>query len=32
MNKMAEGVVVDPRSSGIVTATYAAVGADAKYV
>ena len=32
MNKMAEGVVVDPRSSGIIEATYAAVGAQAKYV
>jgi CubicO group peptidase (beta-lactamase class C family) len=32
MNKMSEGVVVDPRSSGIVTAIYDAVGAPAKYV
>jgi CubicO group peptidase (beta-lactamase class C family) len=32
MNKMADGVVVDPRSSGIVSAVYAAVGADAKYI
>ena len=32
MNKMAEGVVVDPRSSGIISATYAALGAQAKYV
>lgn len=32
MNKMADGVVVDPRSSGIISATYAAVGAPAKYV
>ena len=32
MNKMAEGVVVDPRSSGIITAIYAALGAHAKYV
>lgn len=32
MNKMADGVVVDPRSAGIVSAVYAAVGADAKYI
>ncbi len=32
MNKMAEGVVVDPRSSGIIEATYAALGAQAKYL
>jgi CubicO group peptidase (beta-lactamase class C family) len=32
MNKMAEGVVVDPRSSGLITAIYAALGARAKYV
>jgi CubicO group peptidase (beta-lactamase class C family) len=32
MNKMAEGVVVDPRSSGIVKATYTALGARAKYI
>ncbi len=32
MNKMAEGVVVDPRSSGIIEATYAAIGAPAKYL
>jgi CubicO group peptidase (beta-lactamase class C family) len=32
MNKMSEGVVVDPRSSGIVRATYDAIGAEAKYV
>ncbi len=32
MNKMAEGVVVDPRSSGIIEATYAALGARAKYL
>jgi CubicO group peptidase (beta-lactamase class C family) len=31
MNKMAEGVVVDPRSSGIIKATYTALGARAKY-
>jgi CubicO group peptidase (beta-lactamase class C family) len=32
MNKMSEGVVVDPRSSGIVRAAYDAIGAEAKYV
>jgi CubicO group peptidase (beta-lactamase class C family) len=32
MNKMADGVVIDPRSAGIVSAIYAAVGADAKYI
>jgi CubicO group peptidase (beta-lactamase class C family) len=32
MNKMSEGVVVDPRSSGIVGAVYDAIGAEAKYV
>jgi CubicO group peptidase (beta-lactamase class C family) len=31
MNKMAEGVVVDPRSSGIIKAIYTALGARAKY-
>ena len=32
MNKMAEAVLIDPRSAGIITALYAAVGAEAKYI
>ncbi len=32
MNKMAEAVLIDPRSAGIVTAIYAAIGAEAKYI
>ncbi len=32
MNKMAEGVLLDPRAPAIVEAVYAAVGADAKYI
>ena len=31
MNKMSEGVVVDPRSSGIVSSIYPAIGAEPKY-
>ncbi len=31
MNKMAEGVLGDPRARGIVKATYASVGTEAKY-
>ncbi len=32
MNKMAEAVLIDPRSAGIITAVYAAIGAEAKYI
>ena len=31
MNKMSEGVLVDPRAPGIIKAVYAAIGAEAKY-
>ena len=32
MNKMAEGVLLDPRAPAIVKAVYAAIGANAKYI
>ena len=32
MNKMAEAVLIDPRSAGIITAVYGAIGAEAKYI